>query len=143
VVASASADRDALAVTARRLEVEIAFDSQLSDHQLAVRYRQALATVCAARMEPFGLTALESMACGTPVVAIKEGGFLETMVDGETGLLVNANPEALAAGIATLASNPTEVERLGRQARAHVLRGWTWTQSAQRLEDILAGLARR
>jgi glycosyltransferase involved in cell wall biosynthesis len=143
VIASASADRDALALTARRLAVEIGFESQLSDRDLAARYRRALATVCAARMEPLGLTALESMACGTPVIAIKEGGFLETMVDGETGLLVNANPEALAAGIATLASSPTEVEQLGRQARAHVLRGWTWTQSAQRLEDILAGLARR
>ncbi len=143
VVASASADRDALAVTAHRLQVEIAFESQLSDRDLAIRYRRALATVCAARMEPFGLTALESMACGTPVVAIKEGGFVETVVDGETGRLVDPNPEALAAGIATVASDQAEVERLGRQARARILRGWTWAQSAQRLEDILAGLARR
>jgi glycosyltransferase involved in cell wall biosynthesis len=143
VVASPSADRDALAVTARRLEVEIAFDSQLSDGDLAARYRRALATVCASRMEPFGLTALESMACGTPVVAIKEGGYLETVVDGETGLLVDPTAAAVAAAIASLASNPAEVDRLGQQARAHVLRGWTWAQSARRLEDILAGLARR
>jgi len=143
VVAPASADRDALAATARRLQVEIAFESQLSDRDLGTRYGRVLATVCASRMEPFGLTALESMACATPVVAIKEGGFLETVVDGETGLLVDPTPEALAAGIARLASNPAEAERLGSQARAHVLRGWTWAQSARRLEDILAGLARR
>jgi glycosyltransferase involved in cell wall biosynthesis len=143
VVASPSADRDALAVTARRLEVEIAFDSQLSDRDLATRYRRALATICAARMEPFGLTALESMACGTPVVAIKEGGYLETVVNGETGLLADPTPEALSAAIAKLASSPAEVDRLGQQGRAHVLGGWTWAQSAHRLEDILGGLARR
>jgi len=143
VVAPASPDRDALAVVARGLQVEVAFESQLSDQELAVRYRRVLASVCASRMEPFGLTALESMACGTPVVAIKEGGFLETVVDGETGLLVDPTPEALAAAIAKLASNPAQVEQLGRQARAHVLGGWTWAQSAKRLEDILAGLARR
>jgi glycosyltransferase involved in cell wall biosynthesis len=143
VIAPASADRDALADTAHRLQVEIAFESQLTDLDLATRYRRELATVCASRMEPFGLTALESMACGTPVVAIREGGFLETVVDGETGLLVDPTPEALAAAIARLASNPAEVEQLGRQARAHVLRGWTWAQSAQRLADILAELARR
>ena len=143
VVASASADRDALAATARSVQVEVVFESQLSDRDLALRYCRALATVCAARMEPFGLTALESMACGTPVIAVREGGFLETVLDGESGRLVDPYPEALADAIATMAADPAEVERLGRQARAHVLDGWTWSQSARRLEDILAGLAGR
>jgi glycosyltransferase involved in cell wall biosynthesis len=143
VIAPASADRDALALTARRLEVDIAFESGLSDGDLVLRYRRVLATVCASRLEPFGLTALESMASGTPVIAIAEGGYLETVVDGQTGRLVDPTPEALAAGIASLASNAADVEQLGLQARAHVLRGWTWAQSAQRLDDILAGLTRR
>src|SRR5205823_1775237 len=99
VIAPASPDRDALAASARQLDVELAVESQLSDGDLATTYRQALATVCAARNEPFGLTALESMACGTPVVAIRDGGYPETVVDGETGLLVDPTPEALAAGI--------------------------------------------
>jgi glycosyltransferase involved in cell wall biosynthesis len=143
VIAPASTDRDALALTARRLEVDIAFESGLSDSDLVLRYRRVLATVCASRLEPFGLTALESMASGTPVIAIAEGGYLETVVDGQTGRLVDPTAEALAAGIASLASNPADVEQLGLQARAHVLRGWTWAQSAQRLDDILAGLTRR
>jgi glycosyltransferase involved in cell wall biosynthesis len=143
VIAPTSPDTDDLATSARLLDVELAFESQLSDEDLAGRYRQVLATVCASRMEPFGLTALESMACGTPVVAIREGGYRETVVDGETGLLVDLTAEAMAAGITGLVSDPARVERLGRQARAHVLQGWTWAQSEQRLDDILQGLARR
>ena len=74
--------------------------------------------------EGFGLTALEAMAVGTPVVATRVGGVPEVVLDGETGILVPpGDVQALAAGCARLLRNRELAARLGHagieRARAH------------------------
>ncbi len=66
------------------------------DHdELKQLYSNATATIIPGE-EDFGLVALESMACGTPVIAYGKGGVLETVVDGVTGAYFDAkNPENL------------------------------------------------
>jgi glycosyltransferase involved in cell wall biosynthesis len=125
---------------ARAHGVDIVVESSLDEAALVERYRKAMATICAARLEPFGLTALESMACGTPVIAVREGGFAETVVDAQTGLLADASAAGLAVAISALVGDGTLAERLGTQARAHVLAGWTWDRRAARLEAVLQGM---
>ena len=90
--------------TAYRKGVGIELYSGVSDARLAELYSAALAAVCAARLEPFGVTPLESLNCGTPVVAINEGGFRETISDGHNGILVPPTIEGLARGIADVVS---------------------------------------
>ncbi|MEY2592260.1 MAG: hypothetical protein QOJ67_4244, partial [Acidimicrobiaceae bacterium] len=90
---------DSLARRATGLGVELRVRAHVSDRELADLYASASATVAAARLEPFGLTPLESMAVGTPVLAVREGGYRETVIDGTNGILVDRNPAALAAGI--------------------------------------------
>ena len=58
-----------------------------------------LVTVCAARLEPFGLTVLESTSCGTPVVAVAQGGYRETVIDGVNGYLAERNAASLGERI--------------------------------------------
>lgn len=137
VVLPRTADADRLVAAARSAGVDLAVDTGLDEPSLAERYRTALATICAARLEPFGLTAIESMAAGTPVVAIREGGFRETVVDGVTGILVEPEPGDLAAAIGRLAADPKLVEELGAAGLRHVARDWTWERSGDRLEAIL------
>lgn len=60
----------------------VEFLGQVSDEELPGLYANAKATILASEDEDFGIVAVESMACGTPVIAPKEGGFLETVVDG-------------------------------------------------------------
>ncbi|HVD01168.1 MAG TPA: glycosyltransferase family 4 protein [Candidatus Dormibacteraeota bacterium] len=132
-----------LETAAHAAGVELTVETGLDERALAERYRCALATICAARLEPFGLTAIESLAAGTPVVAVREGGFRETVVDGLDGFLVEPEAQALAAGIARIVLNPGVAEQLGEAGREEVSRNWTWKDSGDRLEAILEAAARR
>ncbi|KRE62284.1 glycosyltransferase family 4 protein [Nostocoides sp. Soil756] len=71
----------------------------VADDTVAEVYSRSAVTVLAARLEPLGLTALESIACGTPVVAVREAGYRETVTEGVNGLLVARSVGALADGI--------------------------------------------
>jgi glycosyltransferase involved in cell wall biosynthesis len=121
--------------------VELIVEAAIEEADMLDRYRRALATVCAARLEAFGFTPLESMACGTPVVAIQEGGYRETVVDGLTGFLVEPDPDAIAAAIAALASDPSLVAKLGLSGREHVVRSWQWDKGGQALDSLLRKVA--
>jgi glycosyltransferase involved in cell wall biosynthesis len=132
-----------LQALAGKLDVNLTVDVAVDEDGLIRRYRNAMATVCAARLEPFGLTALESMACGTPVVAFREGGFQESVVDGETGILVEPDTEALAEALRRLCVDPSLRSRLAQGARAHVQSSWTWERSGAKLDEILRSTARK
>src|SRR5215213_1654594 len=73
--------------------------------------------VSAARSEPFGLSIVEAMAAGLPVVATESEGALEIIEDGLSGKLVPLDdPESLAEAINDLLDDPDERSRLGRNA---------------------------
>jgi glycosyltransferase involved in cell wall biosynthesis len=113
--------------------------TNVDDAELVDLYRSSLATVCAADIEPLGLTPLESIACGTPVVAIDEGGYRETVQDGVNGLLTEASEGALAEAISSIATGKTEFHR--GNLRSSVDPRWRWDVAAQRLLDLCARTA--
>ncbi len=117
--------------------VELVIDVALSEQALIERYQQVIATVCASRLEPFGLTAIESMACGTPVVAIREAGFRESVTEGVTGVLVDPEPAALADGIGGLVADSSAVSTMGKAGRNDVVARWTWDRTVSQMERIL------
>jgi hypothetical protein len=83
--------------------------------------------------EPFGLTPLEAMACGRPVVGSAVGGITFTIADGETGLLVPPrDPAALAANLRLLLADSALRQRMGRAARSRVEHLFTWNIVADR-----------
>ena len=83
------------------------------------------------------------MACGTPVVAFREGGFRESVIEGETGFLVEPTVEGLAEGIRKLSTDPELVERMGRRGWQEVAQRWTWTRTCDQMEEILEREARK
>src|SRR5690606_21157977 len=75
--------------------------------EMPLWYRSADVLVCAPWYEPFGLTPLEGMACGVPVVATAVGGLMDTVVDGFTGELVPPrDPNALGRALRHLLADP-------------------------------------
>ena len=91
--------------------------------------------------EPFGLTPLEAMACGRPVVGSHVGGIAFTVVDGKSGYLVPPrDPEALAHRLRMLLADPVSAGRMGRIARRRVEREFTWEQVAQRTAALYESL---
>ena len=127
--------RAALEALAAAKGVELRLHAGVSDPELAVLYRGAMATVAAARLEPFGLVPLESMCCGTPVVVFREAGYRETVDDGVNGYLVDRSTADVAAAVARVMAGA--LDRTPQQIRRTVVPRWGWDAAVKRqLEQL-------
>jgi len=90
-------------------------------------HRGDISLVPSTWVEPFGITAVESMASGLPVIASRIGGLQESVVDGETGLLVPPeDPKALAAALRKLLDDPELRQRMGKAGRKRAEEVFDW-----------------
>ncbi|ABD42763.1 glycosyl transferase, group 1 [Methanospirillum hungatei JF-1] len=78
---------------------------QISDKELKDLYSRCQGLICTAVDEDFGITPLEAMASGKPVIAVKEGGFLET-VTSECGRFIQPNVKEIITAVKTLSKEP-------------------------------------
>jgi glycogen synthase len=114
----------------------------LKEEQYVELYSHARVFACPSIYEPFGIINLEAMACKIPVVASRVGGILETIVDGETGFLVEPqDPRALADGINRLWRNRQLAREFGENGRRRVEQYFSWTSIAAKVADLYAEVA--
>ena len=108
------------------------------DHEWLPWYYSA-ADVCVipSYYEPFGLVAIEAIACCTPVIASKVGGLRFTVLPEETGLLVPPKDEAaLSEALARVLGNELWAKKLKKQATQNPNQRFSWKNSAMQLSDL-------
>lgn len=118
-----------LQAIAQELEVadRISFVGRKGREVLRYYYSAADLFVTTPWYEPFGITPVEAMACGTPVIGANVGGIKYTVKDGETGYLVPPNePIAIAHRIAHLYEYPELLQHFSRQAIQRANQFFTW-----------------
>jgi len=120
-----------------RISDKVIFAGQRSREELKYYYAAADIFITTPWYEPFGITPLEAMACGTPVIGSNVGGIKFSVADGHTGLLVPPkDPEALAVKIGSLLRSPARLKDMGSNAIRRINKLFTWQLVAQDMSTV-------
>lgn len=130
----------------KRPELKIVFGTKksqrISDKELIKAYNESLVTLSLSRYDTFGLVPLESMACGTPVIALNVAGYRETIVDKKNGFFAEFDPQDIAEKIMRFIDNPRLSEEMGEQGRKWAEEKWNWESQIKNLEKLLITFAK-
>ncbi len=115
-------------------ENRVLFHDYISDQDLPDYYRAADVFALSSRYEPFGMTAVEAMACGTPAVITTEGGLWEHVTWGLEAIYANPfDPPAFGHAIAAVLQHRGVYDQLAKYGTQKVRARFTWTGIAQQL----------
>ncbi len=129
-------------VSSLGVAADVRFIGRIDRDGIADLLAASALTLVPSHSETFGLVALESAASGTPVIGSRSTGLVESIADGESGLLLGSrDPEEWAAGISGLLGNPARLLQLSSSARDHAEK-FSWATAAASLLGIYASLKR-
>ncbi|MCJ7424440.1 glycosyltransferase family 4 protein [Candidatus Bathyarchaeota archaeon] len=137
-------DCSSLKKLAGRLGIDdhVEFLGEISDQEKVGLLQSAQIYVTTSIREGWGLTAMEAMACGTPVVGYNVPGLRDSVINGKTGLLVPyGNVEQLANAIITVLSNQLLEKELSQDARRWATK-FDWDDTAKEFIKLLATVAK-
>jgi mannosylfructose-phosphate synthase len=121
-----------------RIADRVIFTDFIPDGNLADYYRAADVFALSSRYEPFGMTAIEAMACGTPTVVTTEGGLCEQVAWGVEALYANPfDPDAFGHAIAAVLQHAPIAAQLAKFGPRKARSSFTWTGIAQQLLSSL------
>jgi glycosyltransferase involved in cell wall biosynthesis len=136
IVSPRDTDSTELRKIARKLKVELELRVGIPQAELRKIYSQSKITLALAYLEPFGLSVIESLACGVPVVAVKEGGFKETVIHEKTGLLIERNSTKIAEAVQTLLLDKKKLAAMGEAGVKVTTSDFSWDQTVKQFENI-------
>jgi len=123
---------------------QVIFTGQRQRAELRRCYAAADVFVTTPWYEPFGITPLEAMACGVPVVGSDVGGIRHSVRDGVTGFLVPPHdPGALAERLSLLRDEPALAATMGRAGKRRARSMFTWDEVARQLVDVYESVVER
>ena len=124
-------------IKAAGLSDRIIFAGEVSVDKIAQYYQVLSLFIAPQRWEGFGLTPLEAMACGVPVVATKVGAFPEIILEGKTGNLIERNDiPAMIKATAPLLKDGKKLAKYSKASRKHMVENFDISVEANRLVDI-------
>jgi len=122
---------------------DVLFTGAVPEEELPGHYALADMYVHTGREESFGLSVIEALSLGLPVVAVAEGGPCDTVQDGISGYLVNADEVALGDATARLLADRECARRMGEAGAEFVASHYSWEQGARTLLRILDDVSER
>jgi len=128
-------------IRAARAEDWITMPGRLDDAEVVDLYQRAWVLSMTSLREGWGMIVTEAAACGTPAVVTRVPGFVDAVVEGETGLLADGRDDLVAGLHAVLADGDLRA-RLGEHAREYAAR-FTWEATARGTLEVLAQAAIR
>ncbi|MCK4546054.1 MAG: glycosyltransferase family 4 protein [Candidatus Eisenbacteria sp.] len=141
-------DRPRLEKIAREISMtgSVRFTGRVSEREKIGILQSAQVVVNPSRKEGWGVTVIESNACGAPVIASDVPGLRDAVQDGKTGILVGYGDErSLASSVVVMLRNPRVREQFSRRAIAWA-RGFSWDrathQTLQVIEEVVSETAR-
>jgi glycosyltransferase involved in cell wall biosynthesis len=122
----------------------VRFLGNVPHKDLVATYQNADVVANASLSESFGISVVEGMACGIPVVGTRIGGMCESIVDGVTGMLVEPEkPAALADALAYILEDRARAADMGREGRRRAVAQFSWHARANRLMAVYRRLDER
>lgn len=147
LVVGAGPEHAALEELARRLGMQlgrdVVFTGAVPEEELPAHYGLADVYVHTGREESFGLSVIEALKLGLPVVSVKEGGPLDTVQHDISGYLVPDTPQALGEAISCLLTNPQQRATMGHAGARFIAGHFHWERGVSTLLGALAHVERR
>lgn len=120
------------------------FLGNIPNDALPLYYNVANVSILPSLKEAISISALESMSCGTPVIASNVGGLAELVSHGENGLLVEPrDSEGIASAINRLKVSPGDVADMAINARETILSRYTWDAVARETIEVYESVINR
>ena len=144
MIAGTGNDRERLELLTSRLGLDhqVQFMGYISEERKLELLRTCWVHALTSSKEGWGISCMEANACATPTVASNSPGLRESVISGETGLLVpHGDRKKLALALGSLLQNPKSREEMGRNARSFA-ENFSWDTSAQAMEDFLIQITR-
>lgn len=143
-------DLDRLQTKVRQLELnnKVVFTGRLSATELVEAYQHCGVFCMPSSVEQrvqgywagegFGIVYIEAAACGRPIIASIDGGAPETILPGETGLLVDPrSPEAVARAIVHILKDPVRADEMGKRGRQMVMQKFSHEVFSRNIKELL------
>lgn len=118
----------------------VTIEGYIAHDLVAAKYRSFDVSIFGSQSdsESFGVSAVESMSCGTPVIVTDVSGFKEVVVDKENGFIVpRCNAEAIADKMEYFYYNESIIDIMGKKGRERVLKFYDWNKNVFQLESVL------
>ena len=140
-------ERASLEAKAVRLGLDVGrdviFTGAVSEEELPAHYALANVYMHTGREESFGLSVIEALKLGVPVVSVAEGGPLDTVQDGVSGRLVPATAHDLGEALAGLLADPVRAQTMGEVGASFVATYYNWERGVSTLLTILRDVSSR
>ncbi|MDQ5825240.1 MAG: glycosyltransferase [Chloroflexota bacterium] len=122
---------------------DVIFTGAVPEEELPAHYALGSVYMHTGREESFGLSVIEALGLGLPVVSVNEGGPCDTVQDGRSGYLVPATPDDLGNAAADLLSDPEKARAMGSAGSTFVHRQFQWEKGAGTVLRVLRHVAGR